>query len=129
ALVRSAGASRDEEVSPLALDVVGGTEGDGLDGRGRVDGRGGDEDAAVDQEEVGDVPGPAVAVDDRGVRLVAHAAGAEQVPAGGTQGVERDGRGRAGGLEGGAGAGDAVDEHAPGVVAQPVADQRRRQAG
>ena len=55
-------------------------KGDGHDRRGRVHAGRGDEDAAVDDEQVRDVVRPAPLVDDGGGRVVAHRGGAQQVP-------------------------------------------------
>lgn len=60
-------------------DVVGGAEGEGLDGDHGVDADGGGEDAGVGDEEALGFPGFASGVDGRSRRVDAHAATAHLV--------------------------------------------------
>src|SRR5687767_2486942 len=62
-------------------DVVGRAECEGLDGHGRLPTSGRDEAAAITDEEIAHVVGTVEAIDYRRPRIVAHAAGAEQVRA------------------------------------------------
>src|SRR4029077_9877406 len=56
-------ASSVKEIGKALLHLVGDVERDRLDGRGRVDAAGGDEHAAVDDEQVLDIMRPAPLVD------------------------------------------------------------------
>src|SRR5207244_12273673 len=92
--------------------------------RGRVHAGGGHHDAAVDDVEVRHVVAPSFGVDYRGGRIAPHARGAHEVPAAGAQeriGGDLAGAGRVQDLTG---ARDAVVEHAPAVLAEPVRDPR-----
>src|SRR5690242_16922188 len=70
-----------EQISEALLHLVGDVERDGLDGGGRIDAAGGDEHAAVDDEQVLDVVRPAPFVPHGGFGIAAHPRGAEQMPA------------------------------------------------
>src|SRR5689334_13171278 len=70
-----------KEVGEALLHLIGDVERDGLDGGGRIDAARGDEQAAVDDEEVLHVVRTAPFIDHRALRVGAHARGAEQVPA------------------------------------------------
>src|SRR5258708_16862980 len=59
--------------------AVGGAEGEGFDGHGGLAAAGGDQAAAVAEEEIFYVVGLVVGIDYRGFVVVAHAAGAEEV--------------------------------------------------
>ena len=69
-------------VPALALEIVGGAEGQGLDGRCGIDAGAGGEDAAVNDEHVGNVMAAAPAVDYRVSGIVTHPGRSQQVPAG-----------------------------------------------
>src|ERR1700740_1618765 len=70
-----------EEIGEAALHLIGDVERDGLDGGGRVDAAGGDEHAAIDDEEVLHVMRAAPFVHHGTLGIGAHARGAEQMPA------------------------------------------------
>ena len=59
--------------------AVGGAECQRHDGHGWLAAAGGDETAAVAKEKIRDVMGAMVGIDDGGLRVIAHAAGSEQV--------------------------------------------------
>src|SRR6187402_461876 len=88
-----------EQIGEALLHLVGDVEREGLDGGGRVHTARGDENAAVDDEEVLHVVGATPFVDDGALGVGAHPRGAEQVPAApGDRTVDAD-VGRAGGLQ------------------------------
>ncbi len=60
-------------------DAVGGAEGQGFNGHGGLAAAGGNQAAAVAEEEIFYVVGAVVGIDDGGLGIVAHAAGAEEV--------------------------------------------------
>src|SRR6185295_15606900 len=70
-----------KQIGQAALHLVGDVERDGLNGGSRVDAAGGDEHAAVDDEQVFHVMRAAPFVHHRAIGIGAHARGAEQVPA------------------------------------------------
>src|SRR5882724_5680881 len=88
-----------KEIGQPALHLVGDVERDGLNGGGRVHPARGDEDAAVDDEQVLHVMRPAPRVHHGTCGIGAHPRGAEQVPAAiGDRTVDAD-VGRAGGVK------------------------------
>src|SRR6476660_5069995 len=68
-----------KEIGQAAFHLVGDVERDGLDRGSRVDAAGGDEHAAVDDEQILDVVRPAPFVHHGAVGIGAHPRGAEQV--------------------------------------------------
>ena len=76
--------------SSTAQQAGGGAVGDGHDGQHRIEAAVGDVDAAVDHEQVVIVVDPAVLIDDRGLGIVAHAAGAGLVLAAAEAGAGQD---------------------------------------
>src|SRR6266568_8097118 len=70
-----------EQIGETLLHLVGDVERDGLDGGGRIDSARGDENAAVDDEEILHVMRAAPFVDDGALGISPHPRGAEQMPA------------------------------------------------
>src|SRR6266702_7641621 len=121
-------ASSIEQIGEALLHLVGDVERDGLEGGGRIDATRGDEQAAVDDEQVLYIVRTAPFVDHGPRRIGAHARGAEQMPAAiedrvvdaevcGTRSGEDFLRPR-----------DAVFDHLLAVLADRVIDPRRRDA-
>src|SRR5258707_4332825 len=59
--------------------AVGGAESERFDGHGGLAPAGGDEAAAVAEKKILDVVGAVVRINDRGLRIIAHAAGTEKM--------------------------------------------------
>src|SRR6516162_7817850 len=80
-----------EQIGQALFHLIGHIERNRLDGGGRVDSAGGDEDAAIDDEEVLHVVRTAPFVHHGTLGILAHPRGAEQVPAAiGDRAVEPD---------------------------------------
>src|SRR6201995_497627 len=114
-----------EQIGEALLHLVGDVERKRLDGGGRIDAARGDEDAAVDDEEVLHVVRAAPFVDDGFRGIGAHPRSAEQMPAApGDRRVEADG-GRARRFQELATAIERMLHHLPAVLADRVVDLRR----
>src|SRR3954466_10653032 len=70
-----------EQIGEALLHLVGDVEREGLNGGGWIHAARGDEDAAIDDEEILDVVRAAPFVDDGAFGVGAHACRAEQMPA------------------------------------------------
>src|SRR3569832_415598 len=117
-----------KEVGEALLHLIGDVERDGLDGGGRIDAARGDEQAAVDDEEVLHVMRTAPFIDHGAFGIGAHPRSAEQMPA-----AIEDRRvdvdvGGAGSFENLLRPRDAMRHHLRGVLADRVVDARRRNA-
>ncbi len=108
------------ELTPSPLDVISGTEGDGLDSAGHIDRSGCYKDTTVDQEEVRHVVGPTPGINHRPARVGTGARCPHQVPTANFGYAIDSYLACAGGLKNLSRPSHAVIEHLTGVVTYPV---------